>query len=77
MKQLDLNSTIGDWVSARPRSYFVFASLRLDCPDGLAKPLQQQCWERQLAPLDVLALLQVEVEHDHQNGECHPIARLV
>ena len=69
MKHLDLNSTIGDWISARPHSYRVFASLRLECPAGHAKPLQQECWERQLAPLDVLARLHGDMEHDQQDGE--------
>ena len=69
MKHLDLNSTIGGWISARPRSYHVFASLRIDCSEGRAKPLQQECWERQLAPLEVLARLHGEGERDQQNGE--------
>lgn len=69
MEHLDLNSTIGDWISARPRSYDVFAFLRIDCSEGRAKPLQQECWERQLAPLEVLARLHGEVERGQQNGE--------
>lgn len=69
MKHLDLNSTIEDWISERPHTYHVFAHLRLDCAEGRAKPLQQECWERQLAPLDVLARLHGEVECELQNGE--------
>jgi hypothetical protein len=62
MKRLDLNSTIGDWISERPHASQVFASLRLDCREGRGKSLQQECWERKLAPLDVLAQLQTDVE---------------
>ena len=62
MKHLDLNSTIGDWISERPHTYHVFSVLRLDCCDGRGKPLQQECWERQLAPQDVLAQLQGAAE---------------
>ena len=69
MKHLDLNSTIGDWISERPHTYHVFSSLRLDCPEGRTKPLQQECWERRLAPLDVLAQLHGDVEHYQQDGE--------
>lgn len=70
MNHLHLNSTIGDWITARPDSYRVFASLRLDYPEGRAKPLQQECWERQIAPLKVLARLHGIVEYDQANSEC-------
>jgi hypothetical protein len=69
MKHLDLNSTIGNRISARPHSYHVFASLRLDCSEGRSKPLQLECWERRLAPLEVLARLHGNVKHDQHNGE--------
>ena len=67
MKHLDLNSTIGDWISERPSACHVLSDLRLNGSEGRAKPLQQECWERQLAPLDVLARLHVVQEQ--QNGE--------
>ena len=68
MTHLDLNSTIGDWISERPRAVHLFASLRLDFEGGRGKPLQLACWERQVAPLDVLAQLQGRVQHDQQNN---------
>lgn len=69
MKHLDLNSTIGDWLSKRPHAYQVFESLRLDCRGARGNPLQQACWERRLPPLDVLAQLHGDVETGQQNGE--------
>jgi hypothetical protein len=62
MKHLDLNSTIGDWMSERPHTSRVFASLRLDGREVLGNPLQQECWDRQLATQDVLAQLQDAAE---------------
>lgn len=77
MKHLDLNSTIGEWISERPHASHVFAALRLDCCDGRGTPLQQECWERQLAPLDVLAQLHGDVEHEQHNGEASYARRVV
>jgi hypothetical protein len=69
MKHLDLNSTIGDWISERPHTYHVFESLRFDCREGRGKPLQQECWERQLTPQDVLRKLYSDVEPDQKDGK--------
>jgi hypothetical protein len=69
MKHLDLNSTIGDWLSERPQTCHVFEFLKLDCPEEHSKPLQQKCWERRLSPLDVLAQLHDAVAPDRQVGK--------
>ncbi len=57
MKQLNLNTTIGEWVSQRPHASQVFASLQVDCGASRGTALQQECWERRLTPQDVLAQL--------------------
>lgn len=76
MKQLDLNSTIGDWISERPHTCHVFASLGLDCCEGSENSLQQVCWERRLTPQDVLAQLHSVVEGDRQDSEAIYVSRL-
>jgi hypothetical protein len=62
MNQLNLNTTLGEWVSQRPQSSRVFETLQVNYWRGEGKSLQQACWERQLPPQDVLAQLCRAVE---------------
>jgi len=57
VKKLDLNTTIGEWVSRRPHAARVFEALQVDYLDGRDDALQRACWDRQLAPHDILAQL--------------------
>jgi len=64
VKNLDLNTTIDEWVSQRPQASRVFDALQLDYCSGGRDALQQACWDRQLVPQDVLAQLYEVVKAD-------------
>lgn len=64
MAQLNLNSTIGEWVAQRPQTSRVFEALRIDYCCGGGKSLDQACREEKVDPQDVLGQLQEAVEAD-------------
>ena len=57
MTQLDLNTTVGQWVANHPQTSRIFEAARIDYCCGGGKPLEQACWDRQLNPQDILAQL--------------------
>jgi regulator of cell morphogenesis and NO signaling len=57
MSNLDLNTTVGQWVAHQPNTSHVFEALRIDYCCGGNVPLSQACAERQLDPQRVLGEL--------------------
>lgn len=77
MTNLDLNSTVGKWVTEHPRTSRVFESLQIDYCCGGGKPLEEACWERKLASQQVLGqLLQAIEEADNGATEDWSTIRL-
>jgi regulator of cell morphogenesis and NO signaling len=64
MAQLNLNSTVGEWVAQRPQTSRVFEALRIDYCCGGGKSLDQACREEEVDPQDILGQLQEAVEAD-------------
>jgi regulator of cell morphogenesis and NO signaling len=62
MNQLNLNSTVGQWVAEHPQTSRVFEDVRLDYCCGGGKPLEQACRDRHLNPQEILARLHEAVE---------------
>ncbi len=62
MIQLDLNTTVGQWVAAHPQTSRIFETARIDYCCGGGKPLDHACRDRQLDPQDILAQLHEAVE---------------
>ena len=80
MAQLDVNTTVGDWVAQHPRTSRVFERLRIDYCCGGGTPVEQACWDRRLDPQEVLAGLQQAIESagadPDQNWAAAPLAEL-
>ena len=62
MAQLNVNSTIGEWVAQRPQTSRVFEALQIDYCCGGGKSLDQACREKKVDPQDMLGQLQEAVE---------------
>ncbi|REJ65731.1 MAG: iron-sulfur cluster repair di-iron protein [Planctomycetota bacterium] len=54
MTQVNLNTTVGNWVARYPQTSRVFESFEIDYCCGGGKSLEQACWDRQLDPQHVL-----------------------
>lgn len=62
MTELDLNTTVGEWVARHPQTSRLFESLQIDYCCGGGKPLAQACQDRQLNPQQVVLQLEQAVQ---------------
>jgi regulator of cell morphogenesis and NO signaling len=69
MTQVDLNSSVGQWVAAHPQTSRVFEALQIEYCCGGGKSLEQACWDRGLNPQQVVQQLEQVVLEDTQATE--------
>ena len=69
MEQVNLNSSVGNWVAAYPQTYRVFEALQIEYCCGGGKSLEQACWDRELDPKQVMQQLQQVIAEDEQSTE--------
>jgi regulator of cell morphogenesis and NO signaling len=62
MTDLNLRTTVGEWVAKHPHSSRIFEAMKIDYCCGGGKSLEQACSDRQLDPSAVLSRLQAIVE---------------
>lgn len=69
MIQVNLNSSVGNWVAAHPQTSRVFEALQIEycCCGG--KSLEQACWDRGLDPKQVMQQLEQAVTEDEGSTE--------
>jgi regulator of cell morphogenesis and NO signaling len=58
MSQLNVQTTVGQWVARRPQTSRVFEELQIDYCCGGDRSLGQACWERRIDPASVLVQLE-------------------
>jgi regulator of cell morphogenesis and NO signaling len=78
MTNLNLNTSVGNWVAQHPNTVRVFESLQIDYCCGGGKSLEQACRDRQLDPQQVITKLEeiIRSGHDDPTTEDWPNARL-
>jgi regulator of cell morphogenesis and NO signaling len=76
MTQVNLKSSVGQWVAEHPQTSRVFESLQIDYCCGGSKPLEEACRDRQLDPQQVVVQLQQAVEGSDEPSEDWLNARL-
>ena len=69
MAQVNLNSSVGNWVTAHPQTSRVFESLQIDYCCGGGKSLEQACWDRGLDPKQVVQQLEQAITEDEESTE--------
>lgn len=69
MAQVNLNSSVGNWVAAHPQTSRVFESLQIEYCCGGGISLEQACWDRGLNPQQVVQQLEQAVDEDEQTTE--------
>lgn len=69
MAQVDLNSSVGNWVAVHPQTSRVFEALQIEycCRGG--KSLEQACWDRGLDPKQVAQQLEQAITEDEDSTE--------
>jgi regulator of cell morphogenesis and NO signaling len=68
MAQVNLNSSVGNWVAAHPQTSRIFEAMQIDYCCGGGKSLEQACWDRGLDPQQVLQQLEQSVTEDEQSS---------
>jgi len=69
MAQVNLNSSVGSWVTAHPQTSRVFEALQIDYCCGGGKSLEQACWDRGLDPKQVVQQLEQSVTENAESTE--------
>jgi regulator of cell morphogenesis and NO signaling len=69
MAQVNLSSSVGNWVTAHPQTSRVFEALQIDYCCGGGKSLEQACWDRGLDPKQVVQQLEQAVTEDEESTE--------
>lgn len=69
MTQVDLNSSVGNWVAAHPQTSRIFEALRIEFCCGGGKSLEQACWDRGLDPNQVMQQLEQAITENAESTE--------
>ncbi|MEO8496857.1 MAG: iron-sulfur cluster repair di-iron protein [Planctomycetota bacterium] len=69
MAQVNLNSSVGNWVAEHPQTSRVFESLQIDYCCAGGKSLEQACRDRELDPKQVMQQLEQTIADDKQTTE--------
>ena len=69
MAQVNLNSSVGNWVTAHPQTSRVFEALKIDYCCGGGKSLEQACWDRGLDANQVVLQLEQAVTENEESTE--------
>ncbi len=79
MAQVNVNSSVGNWVATHPQTSRVFEALQIDYCCGGGTSLEQACWDRGLDPKQVVLQLEqslVDEEPPTQDWSHAPLADL-
>jgi regulator of cell morphogenesis and NO signaling len=69
MTDVNLNSSVGNWVAAHPQTSRVFEALKIDYCCGGGKSLEQACWDRGLDPKRVIQQLEQSIKECEQSAD--------
>jgi regulator of cell morphogenesis and NO signaling len=69
MTQVNLKTSVGQWVAEHPRTSRVFESLQIDYCCGGGKSLEQACLDKTLDPPQVVGELEQAIAGDEESSE--------
>lgn len=69
MTQVNLNSSVGNWVAAHPQTFRVFEALQIEYCCGGGKSLEHACWDRGLDPKLVEQQLEQAITEDESSSD--------
>ena len=69
MTEVNLNSSVGNWVAAHPQTSRIFESLQIEYCCGGGKSLEQVCWDRGLDPTQVMQQLGQAITEEKSSSE--------